>query len=41
MSKTQCKNDEYKEKKDADFRCTNCNRTAGKKKKLCKPKKVK
>jgi len=41
MSKTQCKNDDYKEKKDAKFVCKKCERKANKEDKLCKPKKTK
>ncbi len=41
MPKTQCKNDDYREKDDAKFVCKRCERTAKKEDKLCKPKKIK
>jgi len=41
MSKTQCKNKDYKEKDNAKYVCKNCERKAKKEEKLCKPKKIK
>jgi hypothetical protein len=41
MSKTQCKNEDYKEKGDAKYVCKRCERKAKKEDKLCKPKKIK
>jgi hypothetical protein len=41
MPKTQCKNDDYKEKTDAKYTCKSCGRTSKKDDKLCKPKKIK
>ncbi len=41
MSKTECKNDGYKEKGDAKYICKRCQRNAKKEDKLCKPKKIK
>ena len=41
MPKTQCKNDDYKEKDGAKYVCKRCERKAQKEDKLCKPKKIK
>jgi hypothetical protein len=41
MSKTQCKNEDYKEKGDDKYVCKRCERKAKKEDKLCKPKKIK
>jgi len=41
MSKTQCKNEDYKVKADAKYVCKRCERKAKKEDKLCKPKKIK
>jgi hypothetical protein len=41
MAKTQCKNEDYKEKDDAGYVCKRCGRKAKKEDKLCKPKKIK
>lgn len=41
MSKTQCKNDDYKANNEAKYVCKRCERTAKKEDKLCKPKKIK
>jgi len=41
MPKTQCKNDDYKEKDNVNFVCKRCDRTASKKDKVCKPLKIK
>jgi hypothetical protein len=41
MPKTQCKNEDYKEKNDMKYVCKHCERKAKKEDKLCKPKKIK
>ena len=41
MSKTACKKKDYKKPEEARFRCEKCESTAKKKKKLCKPQKIK
>ena len=41
MGKTQCKNDDYKEKDDVKYVCKRCERKSKKEDKICKPKKIK
>jgi hypothetical protein len=41
MPKTECKNEDYKEKDAAKYVCKRCERKAKKEDKLCKPKKIK